>query len=864
MSSTTTGLRDLPPLPELPVRPAVPAVLDALDDAGAAVLVAPPGTGKTTLVPLLLARHLADRGAVGRVVVAEPRRLAVRAAATRMASLLGSRVGEEVGYAMRGDRRTGPRTVVEVVTTGLLVARLQHDPELLGDGASGATGGRVDALVLDECHERHLDTDLALAFAVDTRAALRPDLRILATSATAAADRVAAALGAVPVIRAPRPGHDVAVVWSPPPRPIPPPRGLRVEPAMLDHVGAVIRRAVAEGDGDVLVFLPGRGEIDGVARRLRGPGGRADLEADVLALHGGQPAARQDAVLAGPAPGARRRVVLATAVAETSLTVPGVRAVVDAGLDRVPHTDHARGLDALVTVLAARASATQRAGRAGREAPGRVYRCWAESEHPHRPEHPDPEIAHADLAAFALSLARWGTPDGRGLALLDEPPAVAMAAAREVLRGLGAVDDAGTATLRGRAIAAVGAHPRLGRALLDGAPRVGARRAAEVVALLSVDAPGAPGGDDVVARWRAARSGGDERWRAEVRRLRAALPKGLPRSSEEDLPDDLPDDLAAGLVVGLAHPDRLARPREVGGAEHLMSGGTGATLDASSALRGSPWLAVADATRAPGERVARVRLAAAIDEATARDAGAALLRTVRETAWVDGDVRAEERDSLGAVVLTRRPLTHPDPADVARAVRDGLRDEGLGLLGWDDAARNLRRRLAFLAAALGPPWPEVDDESLLARVDEWLSPELDRARRRSDLARVRVGPALRRLLPWDRGGRLDELAPTTVPIAGGEASGRHRSVAVDYTDPGAPVVAVRVQQAFGWRRAPTIAGVGVVVHLLSPAGRPVAVTADLASFWSTGYPQVRAELRGRYPRHAWPEDPHTASGSAPA
>lgn len=818
-------------LPDLPVRPAVPEVLAALEDAGAAVLVAPPGTGKTTLVPLLLAHDLAARDRTGRVVVAEPRRLAVRAAAARMAALLGQRVGDQVGYAMRGERRTGPRTVLEVVTTGLLVTRLQHDPELAG----------VDAVVLDECHERHLDTDLALAFTVDVRAALRDDLRVLATSATAAADRVAAVLGTpgvpAPVVVAPQPGHDVAVVWAPPPRPVPPPRGLRVEPALLDHVAATAGRALDEGDGDVLVFLPGRGEIDGVARRLGRPG------AEVLALHGGQPADRQDAVLAGPAPGGPRRIVLATAVAETSLTVPGVRAVVDAGLDRVPWTDHARGLDALVTVLAARASAVQRAGRAGREAPGRAYRCWAEAEHPHRPEHPEPEVARADLTAFALALARWGTPDGRGLALLDAPPAVALDAARAVLRGLGAVDDAGTATPRGHTIAGVGAHPRLGRALLDGAGRVGARRAAEIVALLSVGAggaPGAPGGDDVVARWRAARSGRDERWRAEVRRLRAAV--------GDEPADGLSDDLAAGLVVGLAHPDRLARPREDGAVEHLMTGGTGAVLDAGSRLRGSPWLAVADATRAPGERAARIRLAAVLDEAGAREAGAALLATVAETAWSDGDVRAEEREMLGAVVLVRRPLAHPDPEAVAAAVRAGLRAEGLDLLGWDDGARALRRRLAFLAAALGPPWPEVDDGALLARLDEWLGPELDRARRRADLARIRVGPALRRLLPWDQGGRLDELAPTTVTAG-------ERSVPVDYTDPSAPVVAVRVQQAFGWDRAPTIAGVPLVVHLLSPAGRPVAVTADLASFWRTGYAEVRAQLRGRYPKHAWPEDP---------
>jgi HrpA-like RNA helicase len=680
---------------DLPVRAALPELGAALGEHGTAVLVAPPGTGKTTLVPLALAGSVP-----GRVLVAEPRRVAVRAAAARMAWLLGEPVGGRIGYAIRGERRRGPSTRVEVVTTGLLVNRLQHDPELAG----------VDAVVLDECHERHLDTDLALAFAVDARG-LRPDLRLLATSATAAADGLAAALDG-PIVTAPDPLHPLGVVWSPPPRPVPPPRGMRVEPALLDHVAAVVRRALAEAPGDALVFLPGRREIDDVARRLVG------TDAEILTLHGGQDAAHQDAVLAGAsgatgkgagasgatgkgagASGAdRRRVVLATSIAETSLTVPGVRIVVDAGLARQPWTDHARGLDALVTVLASQSSATQRAGRAAREAPGTVFRCWSEAEHAHRDRDDSPELAHADLAGFALQLARWGTPDAAG-------------------------------------------------------------------------------------------------------------------------------------------PGDAAR-------EYLTTGGTGVELTASSALRGAPWLAVADAARGPGDRVARVRLAIPVDEDLAREAAAGWWHDDAVVAWEDGDVVAERRERLGAIVLARRPLARPDPAAVAAAVRDGLAAEGLGLLRWDDAATSLRARLAFLHAAQGDPWPAVDDAALVARLDEWL--DLTRVRRRADLARLKVGPALRHLVPWSEAGRLDGLAPTTVTTPSG------RSVRVDYA---APVVALKVQQAFGWERAPVLAGVPVVVHLLSPAGRPVAVTADLASFWATGYPQVRAELRGRYPKHAWPEDP---------
>ncbi|MCD2187138.1 ATP-dependent helicase HrpB [Actinomycetospora soli] len=823
---------------DLPVRAALPSLRAALDEHGTAVLVAPPGTGKTTLVPLALAAQVE-----GRVLVAEPRRVAVRAAAARMASLLGEEVGDRVGYAIRGERKPGSR--VEVVTTGLLVARLQHDPELAG----------VDAVVLDECHERHLDTDLALAFTVDARV-LRPDLRLLATSATAAADRLADALDG-PVVTAPDPLHDVAIVWSPPSRPLPPPQGLRVEPALLDHVAATTRRALAEHDGDVLVFLPGRREIDEVARRLPG------TDAEVLPLHGGLGGAAQDAVLAGPATARERggeltvdvsggprltaparRVVLSTSIAETSLTVPGVRVVVDAGLSRQPWTDHARGLDTLVTVLASQSSAVQRAGRAGREAPGVAYRCWSEAEHAHRDRDDDPEVAHADLTAFALALARWGTPDAGGLALLDPPPPAAFDAARATLRSLGLVHDDGSISSRGRAVAGVGVHPRLGRALLDGAAAVGSRLATEVVALLATAGPG--GSDDLEDRLRAARSGDDPGRRAEVRRLDRALREVHTRQpgGARTLPD-VTLAVGAATVVALAYPDRLARARSADAREFLTTGGTGVELGRESRLRGQDWIAVADAARGPGDRVARVRLAVPIDEDLARTAAAHLHTDDEVVDWEDGDVVAERRERLGAIVLARRPLPHLTADAVAPAVRKGLEQEGLGLLRWTDAATALRQRLAFLHAARGAPWPAVDDAALLARADEWL--DLSRVRRRADLARVT--PPLTALLPWPEAARFDELAPTHVTTPGG------RRVRVDYADPEKPTVSLKLQHAFGWERTPELAGRPVVVHLLSPAGRPAAVTADLASFWDEGYRLVRADLRGRYPKHAWPEDP---------
>ncbi|MEU6639639.1 ATP-dependent helicase C-terminal domain-containing protein [Streptomyces rochei] len=978
-------------LEALPVRGALPALHDALEGHGTAVLVAPPGTGKTTLVPLALAGLLGE-GPARRVVVAEPRRIAARAAARRMAWLLGEKPGGSVGYTVRGERVVGRPGRVEVVTTGVLLQRLQRDQELTG----------VDVVVLDECHERHLDADTTAAFLWDVRQALRPELRLVAASATTDAEGWARLLGDAPVVEARGASYPVEVVWAPPARPVRPPHGMRVDPALLAHVASVVRRALAERDGDVLCFLPGVGEIARVAGQLTGLG-----DVDVLQVHGRAPAAVQDAVLA---PGTRRRVVLATAVAESSLTVPGVRVVVDAGLAREPRVDHARGLSALTTVRASRAAGRQRAGRAGREAPGTVYRCWAEAEDARLPRFPAPEIEVADLTAFALQAACWGDPDASGLALLDPPPRGAMAAARSVLTAVGAVDGAGRATERGARLARLGVHPRLGRALLDaggedrpGSPRAllseagsgggagsgrgagsgtgrehgsgtrgtgghdaavpgrgartpgtgdggggGSAAVAEVVALLSEEPP-REYGDDLVAALRAARRGTDgygARWRAEVRRLRAAgrgtgegteqsavertgegnagatgesapeeaergtgertgqgterstsertgqgtergtgerngqgterhtgerTGQGTERSSGERTGQgterssggrngqgagagavrDVTDDGVAGLVTALAYPERVARKD---GGSYLMVSGTRAELPEASALRGAPWIAVAVADRPLGRGHARVRLGAVIDEATARRAAGALLEERDEVHWSGGDVVARRVERLGAVELTARPLTSPDPALVRNALLEGVREEGLGLLRRSAEAEALRQRLAFLRHRLGEPWPDVSDDALHARVDEWLEPELSRARRRADLARIDAAQALARLLPWASGeaARLDELAPERITVPSGSR------VRVDYGDPARPVLAVKLQEMFGLQHSPEVAGVPLLVHLLSPAGRPAAVTTDLASFWKDGYHGVRAELRGRYPKHPWPEDPATA------
>ncbi|MFF9426640.1 ATP-dependent helicase HrpB [Streptomyces sp. NPDC014746] len=841
-------------LDRLPVRHAVPELLTALAERGTAVLSAPPGTGKTTLVPLALAGLIGD-GPRRRVLVAEPRRMAARAAARRMAWLLGEEVGGAVGFSVRGERRAGPATRVEVVTTGILLQRLQRDPELAG----------VDVVLLDECHERHLDADTAMAFLVDVRAALRPELKLIAASATSDAAAWADLLtvldgsGPAPVVWSKGEGYGCRVLFAEPPPGIRPAHGTWVDPALLRHVAATVRLAMERHEGDVLCFLPGTGEIARTAGMLAG------VDAEVLQLHGRAPAAVQDAVLRGAEPGGRRRVVLATSVAESSLTVPGVRIVVDSGLAREPRMDHARGLGSLATVTVSEATATQRLGRAGREAFGFVYRCWAEAADGGRPRFPSPEIKVADLADFALRVSCWGDPTAEGLALLDPPPSGAMAAARAVLGSIGAVDGDGRATERGVRMSRLGLHPRLGRALLDGASEVGVRRAAEVVALIGEEPP-RDYGDDLAGAWRAARQGSDgygARWRTEARRLERSAAEALGgdgRAGTGERGGDGGggagegggDDAVAGRVTALAFPERVARARAQGG--YLMVSGSGARLADGSRLRSSPWLAVAVADRTARDATARVRLAAVVDEAVACRAAGHLRSGGEEVRWEDGDVVARSVDRLGAVELTVRPLGSGAAPDLVReALLDGLRREGLGLLRWRREAEELRARLAFLHRELGEPWPDVSEGALVDRADEWLEPELSRAARRAGLGRIDAGECLRRLLPWASGEavRLDELAPERIEVPSGSR------IRVEYGG-GRPVLAVKLQEMFGLAETPRVAGVPVLVHLLSPAGRPAAVTADLASFWRDGYRAVRAELRGRYPKHPWPEDPSAA------
>ncbi|EFQ82892.1 ATP-dependent helicase HrpB [Aeromicrobium marinum DSM 15272] len=820
--------------PDLPVVAGLADLEQALRTRGVAVVQAPPGTGKTTLVPPAVAAVVA-----GRVVVTQPSRIAARAAARRLAHLLGEPVGETVGYAVRGDRRTSQRTRVEVVTTGLLLRRIQHDPELVG----------VGAVVLDEVHERHLDADLTLALLIDVRTNLREDLSLVTMSATVEAERTAALLASgdedAPVISVPSALHPVRSVWCPLPPAARRTDDRGITPAFHDHVATTVRRALAEHEGDVLVFVPGVGEVEATMRRLSG------VDADVHALHGRLSGAEQDRALnEGP----RRRVIVSTAVAESSLTVPGVRIVVDAGFSREPRTDHRRGLSSLVTVAVSRAAAEQRAGRAGRLGPGVVLRCWSETEHAHLAAHPDPEIVTADLTAFTLELACWGSADVRDLALLDQPPEHALSAARQVLVDLGAITEDGTATPRGRVIAGVPVDPRLARALIDGAGLVGARRAAEVVAMLSEDVR-APGGD-LVAALRSLRAGRRaDAWRSQVTRLEAIVKEQGARSP--DHARALTDDVAVGLVVALAHPDRIARKRS-GGSSYLMTSGTGAALDPRDPgpLAGLEWLAIGDADRRSGEREARIRAAAPLTEDLALEAAGSLWTEVDEVTWTDSRVLARRRTLLGAIELGSVAIGDPPAEAVTAALREALESEGLGLLSWSEAATALRARLDFLHRTLGGPWPDASDEALTRNLQSWLGPQLTRVRSAQDLRRIDVGAALRGLVPWPQAGRLDELAPERVEVPSGS------SVRIDYSQE-QPVLAVRLQEVFGWAAVPVLADgrVPLLLHLLSPARRPAAVTADLDSFWDNGYPGVRADLRGRYPKHAWPEDPRSATAT---
>ncbi len=845
--------------PQLPVTRALGDIAAATRPGGCAVITAPPGTGKTTLLPPAVAVALAEAGSSGRVLVTQPRRVAARAAARRIARLLGEEVGGQVGYSVRGDSRVSERTRVEMVTPGVALRRLQRDPELPG----------VSALIVDEFHERDLDTDLALAFALDARSALRDDLFVALTSATLEASRT------VDFLRAST-GEEPALVDIPGDifplelRYAPPPRGVDAVGAIgnervgvrreyLAHVARTVEETVASTEGSVLVFLPGVGEIETVRGNLR----LGDIP--VLTLHGQLSAAEQDRALS---PASGRRVILSTSIAESSLTVPGVSVVVDAGLAREPRFDAGRSLSSLVTVPAALARLDQRAGRAARTGPGIAVRVMDSVDVARRPAQSAPGIATQDLTDARLQVASWGTPVEE-LALLDAPAAGTWEAARQRLSSLGAIDEAGAATALGRTLASLPLDPPLGRALLASRAILGASKAARFVALLSEDlrVPGADLGalERRLGRGGASDAGVGKAQAARVTETRARLERlaqRLPASASEGALASVvaahrqagsrtsEDELA--LTCALAYPEWIARRRS-GSAAYILAGGVGAELPQGSPLDGQEWLAVASIDRAPASRHARILAAVPLSEEDALAAGAALLETRTQASIDKGALKATRTRTLGAIPLKAAPASSLSEEEATALVAEHLAARGLSDLGWGKEASSLRERMRVLHEVLGDPWPDVSDEALAGSAPQWLAPWAKRLAQGGSLSNVSMLDALRSMLPWPQAARLDELAPEKMPIpAGGtrpiDWSGAH------------PVLTLRVQQAFGWTDTPRLVDgrVPLVLHLTDPAGRPAAVTSDLTSFWAGPYRDVRAQLRGRYPKHPWPEDPLNA------
>jgi ATP-dependent helicase HrpB len=825
-------MRFAPPLP-------IDAVLDelaaALEHGTSAVLVAPPGAGKTTRVPLALlaAPWLENR----KVVMLEPRRLAARAAADYMARNLGERMGETVGLRARLASAVGPRTRIEVVTEGVFSRMIIDDPALEG----------VGAVLFDEFHERSLDADLGLALALDAQSGLRPDLRLVVMSATLEAARVATLLGNAPVICSE--GRSFAVET----------RYLGRDPAarIEDQVTAAILRALAEEPGSILAFLPGQGEIRRVAETLAERlAGRPEI---ILApLYGGLDlAAQQEAIK--PAPAGKRKVVLATSIAETSLTIEGVRIVIDSGLAREPRFKPDVGISRLVTLRASRAAADQRRGRAGRTEPGVCYRLWDEPSTLSLPAFGEPEIRNADLSGLLLDCAAWGVSDVYGLSWLDPPPVAACAAAREELMLLGAVDAAGRITDLGRRYRALPLPPRLARMLVIAAAAGAAPLAAEVAAVL---VERALGGDstDLMSRieaWRRDRS----RRAQDMRRLAASWARAAAASARElgaegpaGALDGIPAVSSAATLLALAYPDRIAKARGRPG-QFLLAGGRAASLESHDPLARATYLAVAEMQGSAAS--ARILLAAPLEEDELRAVAGSRFVEEDELTF-DGDaaaLRARRVKRLGAIVLASEPRP-VEPGDRSRRLlAEGIAKLGIGRLPWSKAQLQLRARVGFLRRLYGSPWPDLSDEALAQTAEAWLAPFLDGKTRVAEVTSEDLSAALDALIDWKLRQALDREAPTHFEAPSGQ---RH---AIDYEGPGAPALHIRVQELFGLDRHPAIGGgrLPLTLHLLSPAHRPIQVTRDLPGFWGGSWSAVRAEMRGRYPKHPWPDDPLAAA-----
>ena len=818
----------------LPVDDALPALRDALSATSVAVLQAPPGAGKTTRIPLALLHEPWLAGE--RIVMLEPRRLAARSAARRMASLLGEHAGETVGFRVRGETRVGSATRIEVVTEGVLTRMLHADPALEGIGL----------VVFDEFHERSVHADLGLALTLQTRELLRPGLRLLVMSATLDGAAVSALLGDAPIVTSRGRAFPVEVRYLP----------SRSPRSVESSVVSAIRRSLASDGGSILAFLPGAGEIARAVEQLRTeplPQG-----VSVHPLFGDLSSRDQDAAIL-PAREGERKVVLATTIAETSITIEGVRAVVDSGLTRVSRFSPRSGMARLETVRVSRASAEQRRGRAGRTAPGTCYRLWSESEQASLLERSTPEILLADLAPLALDLALAGVGDPSVLGWLDPPPAASLAQARELLVELEALDASARITEHGRRMAALGVHPRLAHMLLVGESRGVGATACALAALLEerdlLRRDSSLRDADLRSRLRALSGAvGERNPHVDRDRRRRVRERSATWRSALGVLQAMIDEDQAGALLALAYPDRVARRREASENRYLLRSGVGARLDDAGSLAGAAFLAIAETDGQQPE--ARVFLGAPVElsELEALFASQIMHEEVVEWQRESGVVACRVRERLGALVLREAPLREVDDEAVACALLAAIaRDDGVRL-PWSAAALRLRERLAFLRT-LDESWPDWSDSALGASLTDWLLPHLAGLRRRSDVEQLDVASILQSRLSFAQRHALDRLAPTHVTVPTGS------NIAVDYSDSSSPVLAVRLQEMFGQTDTPRIADgrVPLTLRLLSPAGRPVQVTRDLAGFWRSSYFDVRRELRGRYPKHEWPEDPLSAA-----
>ncbi|HZP77881.1 MAG TPA: ATP-dependent helicase HrpB [Pseudolabrys sp.] len=806
----------------LPIDAALPDLTAALRGGATGVLVAPPGAGKTTRVPLVLVDEpwAADK----KILVLEPRRLAARAAAARMAATLGESVGDTVGLRVRFGSKLSRKTRIEVVTEGIFTRLILDDPSLDG----------IAAVLFDEFHERSLDADLGLALARDTQTGLREDLRLLVMSATLDGARVAKLLGDAPVIESAGRAFDVETRYL----------GRQARAPIERQVVDAVLRALRADPGSVLVFLPGAAEIRRTETQLTER--LSDPSVDVVALYGALDAQTQDRAIA-PAPKGRRKVVLATSIAETSLTIEGVRVVVDSGLSRVPRYEPDVGLTRLETVRVSRAAADQRRGRAGRTEPGVCYRLWDEPQTGSLEPYTRPEILAADLSSFVLDLAQWGVADPSKLAFLDPPPAAALSEAKTLLRELGGIDADGRITEGGKALRALPLPPRLARMVVDAAREGAGARAADIAAILTERGLG---GDDVDLAHRLDQFRRDRGRRAEDARAMAR------RWAETASPERkaASADLSAGTILALAYPDRVAKSRGGGSGAFLLANGRGGNVDPASALSREPFLAVAELTGTAAQ--SRIVLAAAIsaDEIDAHFADHIASREEVSFDAASASLRARRVRRLEALTLAEQPMPVATGLETAHVLAQGILGLGLARLPWSKALTQFRQRVMFLRQAEGDEWPDLSDAALADNAAQWLEPMLVDKTALAQVAADDLAQAVMALLPWNLRARLDAEAPTHFSAP----SGSH--VPIDYEAEGGPKLSIRVQELFGLAQHPSIAGgrVPLTIELLSPAHRPVQVTRDLPGFWRGSYDDVKTEMRGRYPRHPWPDNPLAA------